>query len=114
MAVGSPSFPPIVPGLTAGDGSAPGAMSPTERVAMLMGMRPQRPDTTTEKMAQIIQLMREVAKQDPRIGGLVADALRVLVEGAPPGGQGPAPATPIGGPAQAPSLAAPMGGMGAG
>lgn len=74
-------YAPAIPGLTGGNGLSPASMNPMQLVAMLMGDSPASSDSTTEKMAKIVQLLREVSKEDPRISLLASDALRLLVEG---------------------------------
>lgn len=86
---------PVVPGLTDGFGVAPGAVSPMQMVAMMMGSRPSQPDSTTEKMSMIVQLLREVSKEDPRLAALTSDALSLLLEG-PSGVGGGTPTAPAG------------------
>ena len=102
---GTPGYAPPIPGLTKTDGVAPG--DPMGTVAMLMGENPGGADSTTEKMSKVIQLMREVSKEDPRIAVLVNDALRLLTEGQGQAGPGGSPvmnagppmgSTPMGGP----------------
>ena len=115
MAPGMQGFPPVIPGLTSGEGTSPGAMDPMQMVAMMMGQNPPQNGSSTEKMSQVIQLLREIAKEDPRIGLLANDALRLLVEGpqsgpqampAPPSGAGPMPggSIPMGGPGGQPGM----------
>lgn len=97
-----PTYAPQVPGVSDGNGfpAGQGGVPPMSAVAMMMGDRPTPPDSTTEKMSQIVQLLREVSKEDPRLAMLASDALKLLIEGpsaGPPGGmQGP------GGPGGAP------------
>lgn len=102
MAFSPSGYAPAVPGLTEGDGAALGGMSPMQMVAMLMGTKPDGVDSTTEKMAKVVQLLREVSKEDPRIALIASDALRLLIEGptAMPAGQGPGAGSslPVGGP----------------
>ena len=84
-------FTPPVPGLTESSGVTPDTMGPMGMLAMMMGKSPQ-PDATQDKMAQVVQLLREIAKSDPRAGMIASDALRVLIEGPPPmGGASPPP-----------------------
>src|SRR3990167_6801828 len=95
-------FAPPVPGLTASQGVTPDSASPMSMLAMMLGQKSPPPDTTQEKMSQIVQLLREVSKSDPRIGMIASEALRVLLEG-PPGRSGasqpPGPGGPmVGGP----------------
>lgn len=92
-----PGYAPPVPGVTSGEGFPAGANGPPpmSAVAMMMGERPTPPDSTTEKMSQIVQLLREVSKEDPRLAMLASDALKLLIEGPSAGGpqgmpQGPA------------------------
>ena len=86
---GNLGLPPVIPGLTKTEGLPPGPPTdPMTMLSVLMG-RPQAPDTSTEKMARVVQLLREIAKQDPRIGMLASDALRMLITG-PPTWQRPA------------------------
>ena len=80
-------FAPPVPGLTASQGVTPNSASPMSMLAMMLGQKSPPPDTTQEKMSQIVQMLREVSKSDPRIGMIASEALRVLLEG-PPGGPG--------------------------
>lgn len=101
---GSPGYAPPIPGLTKTDGIAPG--DPMGTVAMLMGQNPEGQDSTTEKMAKIIQLMREVSKEDPRSAVLVNDALRLLIEGSSSPGPGGGPVMQAG----PPTGSAPRGG----
>lgn len=101
---------PAIPGLTEGNGTSPGAISPMQMVAMMMGMRPSQPDSTTEKMATIVQLLREVSKEDPRLSALTSDALNLLLEG--PSGGGSGSPTTSAGPGM-PGSMLPMGGPGA-
>lgn len=107
-----PGYAPAVPGLTGGDGFPAGGVPPMSAVAMLMGDRPTPPDTTTEKMARVLQLLREIAKEDPRQAMLASDALKLLIEGPGAGGppQQPGPAMPGGGPM--PGGVLPLGGPG--
>lgn len=105
MVLNPSGYAPAVPGLTSGNGAAPDAMSPMQIVAMMMGQRPDaEADSTTEKMAKIVQLLREVSKEDPRIAMIASDALRLLIEG-PSQGASPSPgptagsSLPSGGPA---------------
>lgn len=91
-------FAPAVPGLTKTEGLAPGTPpNPMALLAMLLGQRPTAPDTTTEKMAQVIQLLRELGKEDPKIAGLTGEALRLLISGPPAAARPPMP-VPSGGP----------------
>ena len=89
-------FAPAVPGVTSTNGLSPSSVSPMQMVAMMMGQRPQGEDSTTEKMSKIIQLLREVSKDDPRVAMLANDALRLLVEGpqSGPGNMGGASPSP--------------------
>ena len=93
----SAGFAPPVPGLTASQGVTPGTASPMSMLAMLLGQKSPPPDTTQEKMSQVVQLLREVAKSDPRIGMIASEALRVLIEG-PPGRLGASQPPGAGGP----------------
>lgn len=111
-------FAPVVPGLTGGNGPAPNGMRPEEMLSVMMGQRnPTGFGGSPDKMAQVVQLLREISKEDPRIGFLAGDALRLLLEGPQmfartPGGAsmasgagGPGaggPSLPIGGPGQSP------------
>jgi len=98
--------PPVVPGVTGTQGIAPGGLDPMQMVAMMMGMAPGKKDTTIDKMAKVVQLLREVSKEDPRIALLANDALKLLVEGPQSG-----PPTAGGSPGRAVSPI-PMGGPG--
>ena len=74
-------------------------------LAMMLGGMRQKPETSGDKMARVVQLLREISREDPRIGMLTSEALRVLIEGgtsalipkAPMAGQGPGPMAPIAG-----------------
>lgn len=99
MAMMPQGYAPAVPGLTAGEGVAPSAMDPLQIVAMMMGKNPDS-TSTADKMAQVVQLLREVSKEDPRIALLASDALRLLIEG-PTTGATAAPG-PVSGSPQAP------------
>ena len=104
-------FAPSIPGMSS-DSSMPPAPGesplsgggPLSALAALLGGRPkQGTNTTGDKMAQVVQLLREISREDPRIGALTSEALRVLIEGgtssmiprapmgAPMAGQGPGP-----------------------
>lgn len=112
MPVSGPlGFAPPIPGMTGGEGTAPGQADPMQMVAMMLGMSPAGKDTTTEKMSKVVQLLREVAKEDPRISSLVTDALKLLVEG--PGQGQPAQQQTQGGPMPQPGGSMPVGGPGA-
>lgn len=100
---------PVIPGMTKTEGIAPGGMSPMQMVAMMLGQRPAPVDSTTEKMATIVQLLREVSKEDPKLGMLASDALRLLIEG-PTGSQGGSPVAQA--PPGGPGSIIPMGGPG--
>lgn len=97
-------FPPPIPGVTRTDAPLTGPKSPMEMIATMLGARQQTQTGSAEKMAQVVQLLREVAREDPRLAELVGGALRVLIEG-PSAGLGPGaggmppslPATPVGG-----------------
>lgn len=88
-----PGYAPSIPGISGGEGFPAGLQGapPMSAVAMMMGDRPTPPDPTTDKMAKIVQLLREVSKEDPRLALLASDALKLLIEGPStgPGGQGP-------------------------
>ena len=106
---------PVIPGLSQTSGLSPDAVSPMQMVAMMLGDKPGGQDSTTEKMAMIVQLLREVSKEDPRLSMLTSDALRLLIEG--PSGQeggGPVAPGPGGGPGSmmSPSSVVPIGGPG--
>lgn len=108
-------FGPPIPGMTRGDGPLPGSKtSPMEMLAMMMGMNRQTPDSAVDKMAKVVQLLREVSVQDPRIAAIAGGALRALLEG-PPVPRSPIPGQPPGsGPAAGgvigPTTALPIGG----
>jgi hypothetical protein len=89
-------FAPPIPGVTESAGVGPEGMGPMQMLAMMMGQQAE-PDATTEKMAQVVQLLREIGKTDPRLGMLATDALRVLVEG-PSAGAGTSQPSGVGGP----------------
>src|SRR3989304_1845750 len=93
---------PVIPGLTKTEGVSPDAMTPMQMVAMMMGSRPTPEDSTTEKMGKIVQLLREVSRDDPRIAALATDALRLLIQGPESGAAGGGPAGQ--GPAGMPSV----------
>lgn len=90
---------PVVPGLTQTNGISPDAMDPLQMIALLMGLRPEPETSAADKIEQVIRLLREVAREDPRIGFLANDALRLLVEGPAlmRGSPGWTPPTPVGG-----------------
>jgi len=85
---------------------------------MMMGQRnPTSFQSSPDKLAMVVQLLREVAREDPRIGFLAGDALRLLLEGPQlfnrtsggaqmtSGASGPGaggPSLPLGGPGQIP------------
>lgn len=100
MAMSPVGFTPPVPGMTKTEGVSPAGASPMSLLSMLMGNRPQGDQTAGDKMAQVVQLLREVAKTDPKIGMVAGEALRVLIEGpsalagtsGPPGPTAPGPA----------------------
>ena len=116
MPLSPAGFAPVVPGLTGGAGMSPSGMRPEEMLSMMMGQKnPMTLQSTPDKLAMVVQLLREVSKEDPRIGFLAGDALRMLLEGPQgfnrtPGGaqmssgaSGPGaggPSLPIGGPGQ--------------
>ena len=116
--MGSPAgFAPVIPGVTSTATPPPNGMSPDTLIAMMMGMRPQGGNASPDKMAQVVQLLREISKQDPRLGMIAGEALRVLIDGPQPGPGGPSPmmsggpaGAPLGMPGQAPGL--PIGGPG--
>lgn len=114
----SPSgFAPVVPGVTSGAGP-PTSLRPEEMLSLMMGQRnPTSFQSTPDKLALVVQLLREVSKEDPRIGFLAGDALRLLLEGPQmfnrtsggpgmtSGASGPGaggPSMPMGGPGQIP------------
>ena len=100
--MGNPAgFAPTIPGVTSTASPPPGEMSPDTILAMMMGMRPQAESASPDKMAQVVQLLREISKQDPRLGMIAGEALRVLIDGPRPGSGGPGPMS--GGPAGAPN-----------
>lgn len=101
---------PVMPGFSQTSGLSPDSISPMHMVSMMMGMRPGQPDSTTEKMATIVQLLREVSKEDPRLAMLTSDALKLLLEG-PSSGQAGAPVSPVP-PNGTPGSIIPMGGGG--
>jgi len=85
-----------------GSGS-PGGLDPMTMLALALGTRPQGTQMGSgDKMAQVVQLLREVAESDPRIGSIASGALQVLIQG-PPGGAAPPGQPPI------PPGGAPMG-----
>lgn len=94
--------PPIVPGLTQGDGPAPGSLKPDEMLAMMMGNKPQM-SGSPDKMAQVVQLLREIATGDPRMGSIAGEMLRVALEG-PPRFAGAQGQPPMGGGGQSSSM----------
>lgn len=99
------SAPPI-PGVTRTEGTLPGeGMDAVTRLATLMGLRgvSQKPSSSPEKMAQVVQLLREIAKEDPRLAEMAGGALRALIEG-PSAGQA---VRPIGGPGEVAGLMPP-------
>ena len=82
-----------IPGLTGTAAPIPGATpSPMEALARLLGQRTGGQTSTVDKMAQVVQLLREISKGDPRLAELAGDALRLLIEG-PPGGGASSPAS---------------------
>lgn len=99
-------FAPVIPGLTRTEGPESSG-DVFDMLSMLLG-KGQKEPAVTDKMAQVVQLLREIAQEDPRIAPIAGDALRALIEGPPPflrgsvAGQGPAgPAVssvPMGGP----------------
>jgi len=105
--------PPPIPGVSSTEGMTSDAMDPMTMLAMALGTRPQSQEGSVEKMAQVVQLLREIAKEDPRIGAMASDALNALLQGPaqppsgpPPGGGagpqmmgGPGGAIPTGRPA---------------
>ena len=86
-------FAPPIPGVSQTSGESPSSLGPMEMIATMMGMR-QKPEATGDKLAQVIQLLREIAKEDPRIGLLTSEAMRVLMEG---GASQLVPRTPVAG-----------------
>ena len=105
--------PPIVPGLTGTSGANPDNPDPMQMLAMMMGKSPDDTESSSEKMSKVVQLLREVSKEDPRIALIASEALRVLIDGGKSmlgsGGQQrpmpPAPqggAVPVGGPGSSP------------
>lgn len=114
MALGALGFAPAVPGLTRTESPVPDGLRPEEMLAIMMGERPEPVDTSTEKMTQVIRLLREISAQDPKLSVLVGDALKALLEGPPgfargmtspgTGGGGPAPMLGPGGSPMNPNL----------
>lgn len=90
-------FAPPIPGVTESDGVGSAGMGPMQMLAMMMGRQAQ-PDAATEKMAQVVQLLREIGKSDPRLGMMATEALKVLVEGPPPPMGGTPQPSGVGGP----------------
>ena len=104
-------FAPPIPGVTKTEGVAsPEALDPMGRLSMAMGRAPQAPSSIGDKMAQVVQLLREIAQSDPRLAMLTGGALKALTEGPPMGP--PPPSMPMGGPGGGPAgpMAAMMGG----
>lgn len=102
----------MAPGLTQGAGPAPGSLKPDEMLAMLMGNRPQG-SGSPDKMAQVVQLLREIAASDPRIAPIAGEMMKVALEGPPrfaQTNQGGLPPVAGGGP----STSSPMMGPGMG
>ena len=114
MALGDPgplASMPILPGVTSTAGPSSERPDPIQMMAMLMGNQPPKTDSTMEKMEQIVRLLREVSKSDPKIAMLTSEALRVLVDG----GKsllGSGPGTPQKPGAPSPGGSIPMGGPG--
>ena len=77
-----PGAPPFVSGLTQGMGTPPGDLKPDEMLAMMMGQRPQR-SGSPDKMAQVVQLLREITAGDPRLAPIAGEMMRVALEGPP-------------------------------
>jgi len=74
-------FAPAVPGFTSGAGPLPGKPSPDAMLAMLMGRNPPQAQSTGDKMSQVVQLLREIGQQDPRLAFLTGDVLNRLISG---------------------------------
>lgn len=87
---------PPIPGITESSGVSPGGMGPMQMLAMMMGKQAQ-PDSAVEKMATVVQLLREIGRSDPRLGMLAAEALKSLTEG-PSGTPGTPQPSGVGGP----------------
>lgn len=100
-------FAPVIPGLTRTEGPEPPG-DPLDLLSVLLGMG-KKDGVVEDKMAQVVQLLREIAREDPRIAPIAGDALRALLEGPPPFLRGPGGAQ---GPAGLMAASAPMGGPG--
>ena len=99
-------FAPVIPGFTRTEGPEPPG-DPMAMLSVLLGLG-KKEGQVEDKMARVVQLLREIAQEDPRIAPIAGDALRALIEGPPPflrgsgSAQGPAgptvPSAPLGGP----------------
>lgn len=96
-----PGSSPPIPGITATNGVNSDMLGPMALMMLMKGMNPGE-DTTARKIEQVIALLREIGRDDPRIGPLIADSLRLLVEGPGVGQTQPAAIAgqsgPVGGP----------------
>lgn len=81
MALAPIGSAPVVPGMTATQGMVPGQVPPLALLAMLMGNRPQQEDTTGALMEQVIRLLEQIGRKDPRVAPITGEALKVLREG---------------------------------
>lgn len=82
---------PPIPGVTGTQGVSPSDAGPKDMLSMVLGMQPGLQMGATDKMAQVVQLLREIAKDDPRQGMFASQALEMLTSGPPPGGPGKPP-----------------------
>ena len=108
--------PPPMPGGPPGMPPTPGAggTDPLTMLAMAMGTRPPTPGAGTQmgtgdKMAEVIQLLRRIMDEDPRVKPLAAGALQMLVQGPPPSSGAPPGSGPMLPPGGGPAGPAPGG-----
>ena len=94
-----PGFGPKIPGLSKTEAPSNGKDMMGDMLSKLAGKMPAPRTSSSDKVAQAIQLLREAAQEDVRIAPLVNSALQMLVTGGGPGNPGQQQPT-VTGPAQ--------------